>query len=451
MSSFEIFSKEINQTSLTLYYDSISFSLERDMFDQRNQQFSTILLATTIMLGALICCLAQGVLPNTYGLGDFIYYIYSISTSISVAFLFICLVFCVEVLWRASKFMYKRSKYNTGYLAKAIKKTKDMMGAIRGVKSQASKPSPRSHTYNSQDYPHYNKERDISNTISKRFARRRNISNMSETDVQREFVGYENETGRYHTSREAMIDESAFMVTADDGSIVESKSFERFWRESCSFYGNAAILFFYAGSAALFFVNVTFMWAVNLYTYKSVASAKLCAIVILVSLLSSIVLLIYIRYVERISMDNSAAADEAEGDKYSWGAFRAKLASISTSSGDGSFSRGMERLSSFMGSGSGSSRPRSGSIDSSVEEDSASDRYYRGGVTTQRRKERCSSRGGRRQDNLPVAVSLDIPLNYDDNFDELYGSLSSADATFPQTTYPTGTIDSRHVAVSTTR
>ena len=155
------------------------------MFDQRNQQFSTILLATTIMLGALISCLAQGVLPNAYGLGDFVYYIYSISTSISVAFLFICLVFCVEVLWRASKFMYKRSKYNTGYLAKAIKKTKDMMGAIRGVKSQATKPSPRSHTYSSQEYPHYNKERDTSNTIGKRFARRRNVSNMSEADVQR--------------------------------------------------------------------------------------------------------------------------------------------------------------------------------------------------------------------------------------------------------------------------
>lgn len=420
------------------------------MFDQRNQQFSTILLATTIMLSALICCLAQGVLPYASGLEDFVYYIYSISTSISVACLFLCLVFCVEVMWRASKFMYKRSKYHTGYLAKAIKKTKDMMGAIRGTKFRTSKHSPRYPTHGGKSYPNCNKERDISNAADKMNVRRRNISNMSEGDVEREFVGYENETGRYNTSREAMIDESAFMVTADDGSMVESKSFERFWRESCSFYGNAAIMFFYAGSAALFFANVTFMWSVNLYTYKSAASAQLCAIVILVSLLVSMVLLIYIRYIERISMDNSTGADESVADKYSWGAFRSKLASISTSSrlnGDGSFSRGMGRLSSFMGSGSG--RQRSDSSDSSGEEqNSFSDVYFSATGRAQRRDVGSSSRTSLRRDALPVARSLDIPINFQGNIDDMCSPLPSADATFPEIPYLTGSIDTSHVSAT---
>lgn len=37
---------------------------ERDMVDQRNQQFQTLLLASSIMLTALITVLIQGVLPS---------------------------------------------------------------------------------------------------------------------------------------------------------------------------------------------------------------------------------------------------------------------------------------------------------------------------------------------------------------------------------------------------
>ena len=97
------------------------------------------------MLSALVCCLAQGVLPNESNLDKSVYSLYSIATSLSVAFLFVCLVLCVEVMWRASEFMYKRSKLHNGYLAKAIKKTKDMMSAIRGAKMiQSTKDAEKS-------------------------------------------------------------------------------------------------------------------------------------------------------------------------------------------------------------------------------------------------------------------------------------------------------------------
>jgi hypothetical protein len=386
------------------------------MFDQRNQQYSTILLATTIMLGALICCLAQGVLPNGSTLDTSIYSLYSIVTSLSVSFLFVCLVLCVEVMWRASEFMYKRSKHHTGYLAKAIKKTKDMMSALRGAKMIESEKH--------------------ANT----FHRTRYISKMNDGDVEKEFVNYESEINYYHANREAMIDDSAYMVTADDGSVAESKSFEKFWHDSCSFYGNAAILTFYAGSAALFFANVTFMWATNLYTYKSLRSAKVSVTVVLSSLIVSMVLLIYMRYIEKISMDNSAAANASGAEAYSWGAFRSSMANLSLSS------RQSSRLSSSRGFGGMSSYLRSSNKQSSdcgsisdVDDSSRSQRDRVSNSESRSAVNRTSSK--KNHFNLPVATSLDIPLNFDTVYDNAGNScnpIPTADATYPSVMISTG-------------
>ena len=384
------------------------------MFDQRNQQFSTILLATTIMLSALVCCLAQGVLPNESNLDKSVYSLYSIATSLSVAFLFVCLVLCVEVMWRASEFMYKRSKLHNGYLAKAIKKTKDMMSAIRGAKMiQSTKDAEKFH-------------------------RTRDISKMTDGDVEKEFVNYESEINYYHANREAMIDDSAYMVTADDGSVAESKSFEKFWHDSCSFYGNAAILTFYAGSAALFFANVTFMWATNLYTYKSLRSAKVSVTVVLSSLIVSMVLLIYMRYIEKISMDNSTAANASGVEAYSWGAFRSGMANLTLSSRQSS-SRGSGGMPSFLRS----NKQPSDSGSSSDVDDSA--KSPRGAASNS--EHRFAGNGTRSKKvhlNLPVATSLDIPLNFDTkygNADNSRNPIPTADATFPSVMFSTGVFD----------
>lgn len=418
------------------------------MFDQRNQQFSTILLATTIMLSALVCCLAQGVLPAASNLDQFIYNLYSVATSLSVAFLFLCLVFCVEVMWRSSKFMYKRSKYNNGYLAKAIKKTKQMMGAIRGANLRANKQRAAELKQPEQSASNAGCESET----SARNIRSRNIVKMTGTDIDKEFISYEHEINYYHTNREAMIDKSAYMVTADDGTMVESKSFEKFWRDSCSFYGNAAILSFYSGSAALFFANVTFMWTVNLYMYKSIRSAKVCVTVILISLISSIMLLIYMRYVEKISMDNNVTE---EGDKHSWGSFRTKMASLSSSRSDGSFSLGLRGLSSLLSS---SKRPSERNSSMGDEENRKSPRCDDNGETVISDGGGGSGDGGSGKGRgrgrgrvqsvstaqLPIARSLELSPNFlgirgEAKIDS--PPLPTADAEFPAVLFPAGVFD----------
>jgi len=89
---------------------------ERDMYDQRNQQSQTFILAATIMLLALVCVLIQGVLPTNNDdpasatTNKILYLVYSISNAGALSALFICIVLYFEIVRQASKFMYKRTK-----------------------------------------------------------------------------------------------------------------------------------------------------------------------------------------------------------------------------------------------------------------------------------------------------------------------------------------------------
>ena len=102
---------------------------ERDMWDQRNQQFSNIVLATTIIMTGLITVLVQGVLPP--GCSDFIKISYSIANSLSIGLLIICAVLSSEIVLRASSFMFNRTnKYSAG-VSQAIETTKETKREIR--------------------------------------------------------------------------------------------------------------------------------------------------------------------------------------------------------------------------------------------------------------------------------------------------------------------------------
>ncbi len=87
---------------------------ERDMYDQRNQYCQSAIIASSIMLSALVSVLVQGVLPlseNSYMKG--IYVIYSISLTLSLAFLFVCLIVYLIVIKKSSEYMSKKSiSYN---------------------------------------------------------------------------------------------------------------------------------------------------------------------------------------------------------------------------------------------------------------------------------------------------------------------------------------------------
>lgn len=191
-----------------------------------------------------------------------------------MALLFICSVLCLEVIWRASQFMYKRSKIHTYDLGNAIKKTKEMMQKVRGIKA---------YEMASLDLP---KER-------------RNISGMSDDEVLKEFLQHENEVQHYLQQRQNIIDKAAYMVFSEDGTSIDKESFSHFWADSCGFYSNAAILFFYGGSALLFVATMAYMWARFDYVLFSPIAAQVSVYLISVSLGLSLALVIYLRYYDK--------------------------------------------------------------------------------------------------------------------------------------------------------
>ena len=242
------------------------------------------------------------------------------------AFLFLSIVLCIEVILRASSFMYNRARKHTTQLREAIQKTKMMMKRIRGgnfpeklnddeeeweskafeskVKNSRSDnesepPKQTSVNYQSQGL---NDKKTPEKTLKfsavmtdsqqKKISRRK-IAEMKEEDLQIEWERHEAEVHKYLEEREKINDQSSVLVSADANS--SRMSFEQFWRESCKFWADIAILFFYAGTANLLLAIMIYMWAEFFITYESPVGAVIAVVFIGVSLVLGILLAIYLR------------------------------------------------------------------------------------------------------------------------------------------------------------
>ena len=99
------------------------------MFDQRNQSFQSIILASSVMFAALSTVIIQGFLPPDSS--EFIFVAYALTCSLSFAFLFLSVVLSIEVILRASSFMYHRARQHTADLRDAIIRTKRKLDQMR--------------------------------------------------------------------------------------------------------------------------------------------------------------------------------------------------------------------------------------------------------------------------------------------------------------------------------
>ena len=92
------------------------------MYDQRNKQCQTLILAATIMLSALVTMIIQGILPSRTP--NVALLLYSISSTASLGMLFLCIIIYILLVIKSSKFMYrKRSKEYNKQLSEASKST----------------------------------------------------------------------------------------------------------------------------------------------------------------------------------------------------------------------------------------------------------------------------------------------------------------------------------------
>jgi predicted membrane protein len=293
---------------------SSSKESESDMFDQRNQCFQTVILSATIMFSSLVTVIFQGFLASTAS--SFIYISYSLTSALSFAFLFLSIVLCVEVLLRASSFMYNRATTHTTQLREAIQKTKMMMkkirvgeqpvrrGSVKGNNQSNYKTHEDENKKRSHDDGHENRDNNVggeksqngveSVESSKRNLKgNRQIADMEEKDLQVEWAKHEAEVHQYLEERERINDQTSVLVSADANS--SRMSFEQFWRESCKLWGDIAILFFYAGTANLLLAIMIYMWSEFFINYHNIVAAIIAVLVIGVSIVVGTALYFFLR------------------------------------------------------------------------------------------------------------------------------------------------------------
>ena len=289
----EQYFQELNENLINTSRDA-----ERDMVDQRNQQYQTMLVAATMMLTALLSILYQGNLPTNSP--SHITIAYSLSNTASLITLLANVVICIEVMSRVSKFMYKRSHTNIQHLTAAMDQTKKMMRHIRGDALSLMTPVKGESSKGTTALPRTNSFAEL-NT-------RRAISKLPEDDVEEEWLSHEEVVYSY-LKRRGRINEQIELL-AYDLTNEYRMSFQKYWNENCRTLGNLSLIFFYLGTSLMLISTMIFMWAYFHKSYKSPAAALVSTIIILVSLIVCLFLAIYLRY-----YDNSVKKLRAQMDE----------------------------------------------------------------------------------------------------------------------------------------
>jgi hypothetical protein len=309
---------------------------ERDMFDQRNQNFQTIILASSVMFTALSTVIIDGALPTQTS--EPLIVAFSLTSALSFAFLFLSMVICMELVMRASSFMYRRARNHTDQLRQAIKDTKTMMDELRngtrnhrpeaqGLRANERKGPQQQQQQEEEEEEQRQQQREISTSshegelssteyseklklgrqgLSQRNfsasstssaaslrghpCKHRIISQLDERGLEREWKNHETELQRFLAERERINDATALIgvddkLLRDDPNsqerMVSRKSFQEFWNESCKFWAELSILFFYGGTINLLLAIMVFMWGQFLHLYNSLIGA-----IIAISLIS---------------------------------------------------------------------------------------------------------------------------------------------------------------------
>lgn len=317
-------------TSLEQHFQQLNADLldgskesERDMFDQRNQQFQTIILAASVMFSALSTVIIQGILPPNSG--SFIVIAYGLTSSLSFAFLFLCMVLCIKVVKRASDLMYRRANAHTKAIHDAMSETKKMMKAMQLMSLSCSSNSGDEFDAKVKRSGNYQDEYDAAieemssdesdsdtrngpeehpyvrplgadeggptfadgmmrtevmlsegNSIHQKI-----LKPEYEHELKMIWRTHQEKISSYLRQREEINKKTLAIILSKDAKWTE-KPFHEFWESYCRLWGQTATSFFYAGSANLLLAIMLWMWAEWLLEYNTIVGS-----IIAISLIGS--------------------------------------------------------------------------------------------------------------------------------------------------------------------
>lgn len=293
----ERYCQELNENLMNSSKDA-----ERDMVDQRSQQFQTILIAGTIMITSVMNVFVQGQLPTESD--EISKLAFAVSNTGSIVFIGINLLLCIQLVYRVSQFMYRRSESNLTNLSDAMNETKRMMANIRGETTDPPErncrkddegPLPSELNDDDSDRIRFSKQPlqrqqsakgkkgDNESTIRKR------ISTMTSDELDKQWEKHEAEIHAYLHRRSAINERREL---ARFGAV----SFENYWNKYCRDTGYMALVSFYIGTSLTLIATMVYMWSIYLHKYNSFAGAIVGVITIGISLVVCIGFAVYLRF-----------------------------------------------------------------------------------------------------------------------------------------------------------
>lgn len=228
------------------------------------------------MFSALSTVIVQGFLPVNSNAATF--ETYAFFTALSFACLFISIVLCIEVVGRASKFMYNRAHKQTKELSDAIKVGQKMVDHIKRGAHISDKDSP------AEDAP----TTDAEGLPFLAESRKRQILAKTNVDIDKLWENHEKFVHKYLEKRDKI--NKRRVVNREEDS-----TFEEYWVMRCKVWGDWAIRFFYAGSVFLLVSILIFMWAEFYTTYKNKSGAAIAVAFLGFSLVLGMVVFVGLR------------------------------------------------------------------------------------------------------------------------------------------------------------
>jgi len=104
---------------------------ERDMFEQKNSEYQTLIFCGTVMFTALTVVVVQGKLPQE--IPEIYYIIMAAVSSTSFSLLFFSILISFKIVLRSTHFMYRRADKQTKNVRNLIQQIISLLNKIRWV------------------------------------------------------------------------------------------------------------------------------------------------------------------------------------------------------------------------------------------------------------------------------------------------------------------------------
>lgn len=226
---------------------------ERDMIEVKSQRFQSIILAASVMFGALCSAIVDGNLPSNAH--RYFVLFYAITTTLSFSFLFLSVVLSIELVIRVYRFMYEISKNQTKNVNDAIEQSKNIIDSFKDEINKINKSS------------------------QEKF---QNFTQSSPELIDKFFLHHEYIQDKLLDQRSKIIESLGRIKNSD-------YTFEKFWDQTCKKWGEIAIFSFYLGTLSLLISIGIFMFSVFYYDFNSKYASYSSIIILFVGLIIIII------------------------------------------------------------------------------------------------------------------------------------------------------------------